>query len=200
MTRTTHNAFFYGTLMAPEVLYRVCFGTATPPESKTQQLMIQPAILHDFCRHRVRNCDYPAILPDAGHTVRGTFVSGLSQSDVWRLDVFEGDEYARKPVTVKALSKIGDESGEGNIEGEALEAETYIWIAGEDKLEKREWDFGEFRKEKLSRWAGSSKEYQDVDEAVRAQGTDPTGGRGLDGHITQQLNEEAAKDILGSAV
>lgn len=42
-----------------------------------------------------------------------------------------------------------------NAEGqEVVEAETYVWIAGEARLEEREWDFAEFQREKMRFWVG----------------------------------------------
>lgn len=139
------SAFFYGTLMAPQVLHRVCHGSTAPdnPIYASHNLKATPAILHSFRRHKVRHADYPAILPVSGSTVRGTFVSGLTEADIWRLDLFEGDEYERKNVKARLLTKVGDETGEGNVEGEEVEAETYVWIAGEERLEDEEWDFAE---------------------------------------------------------
>jgi len=139
------TAFFYGTLMAPQVLHRVCHGSTAPdnPIYASHNLKATPAILHNFRRHKVRYADYPAILPVSRSTVRGTFVSGLTDADIWRLDLFEGDEYERRNVRVKLLMKVGDESGHGNVEGEEVGAETYVWIAGEDRLEDDEWDFAE---------------------------------------------------------
>ncbi|KAF1991160.1 hypothetical protein K402DRAFT_389357 [Aulographum hederae CBS 113979] len=201
------TAFFYGTLMAPAVLNRVCHGSA---QTSTPNLSVRPAILHNFRRHKVRNVDYPAIIrsppstdPDA--TVRGTLVTPLTSADIFRLDIFEGDQYERQLVKVRPLVEVGDESGEGNVEGEEeVEAETYVWIAGERHLEMgEEWDYGEFVREKIGRWVGTSEEYEEVDEAVRAEGDDPTGGRGLNGSITRTLEEGQKKDkeeVLKSAV
>jgi hypothetical protein len=57
------------------------------------------------------------------------------------------------------------------MEGEeTVQAETYIWIASEDRLAKEEWNFEEFVKEKLSRWTGRSQEFADSDAVA-------TGGR-----------------------
>jgi hypothetical protein len=68
---------------------------------------------------------------------------------MWRLDIFEGDEYARKKVKVRLLDvKHGDE-GE---EEDEIETETYLWIAGDHLLEEGEWDFAHFQKEKMHRW------------------------------------------------
>jgi len=187
--------------MAPQVLYRVCYGSATPSANQKALLTIRPAILHSFCRHKVRNCDYPAITPDESTTVRGTYVQGLTAGDLWRLDIFEGDEYSRKKVKVKVLDKVGDEKGRGNIEGDEVEAETYVWIAGEHLLEKVEWDFGEFQRDKMRRWVGGrDEEYSEVDDAVKASGQDPTGGRGFNGAITEQLEESKETEVLESAV
>lgn len=149
----SHSAFFYGTLMAPAVLHRVIHGTPTPEPWQRDLLTITPALLPGHVRHRVANADYPAVMPASGSTpsstaasVRGTFVTGLTDGDIWRLDIFEGDEYARRDVRVRLLS--GEEEGEEKV------AQTYIWIAGEERLEKEEWDFDEFVREKMGRWVG----------------------------------------------
>lgn len=146
------TAFFYGTLMAPEVLHRVCHGSTSPtnPIYTTHNLKTYPAILPAHRRHRVKDADYPAILPHNESTVRGTYVTGLTDSDIWRLDIFEGSEYERVKVKCKLLVQGSDEGAEG----EEVEAETYMWIGGEDSLEKREWDFAEFQKEKMRFWVG----------------------------------------------
>ena len=146
--------------MVREILHRVCYGAGQFKNDPAKallasQLTIHPAILHDFCRHRVRFCDYPGIIPEKGHTVRGTYVTGLTDGDIYRLDYFEGDEYERRKVKVKLVNE-----GEG---GKELEAETYVYIAGDETLEKMEWDFEEFRRERLHRWTGESEEYQGED-------------------------------------
>ena len=150
--------------MAPQVLHRVCHGSSDPdnPIFKSHNLKTYPAILHNHQRHRVKHADYPAIRPQQGSTVRGTYVTGLTDSDIWRLDIFEGPEYRRESVKPRLLTKVGDEAGAGNVEGEEVQAETYIWSADlADELEDREWDFFEFQREKMRFWVGSegAKEY-----------------------------------------
>ena len=141
--------------MAPQVLHRVIFGTTTPKSSQTARLIIKPAILPRYRRHRVTDCDYPAIVAsdDKDACVRGILVHGLTNENVWRLDLFEGDQYER----IKAKPQLIDQ--DGNMSDE-VEAETYVWIDPEDGLEKGEWDFEEFRREKMSRWIGTSREYE----------------------------------------
>ncbi|PWW72098.1 hypothetical protein C7212DRAFT_336533 [Tuber magnatum] len=143
--------------MATPVLYRVIYGTLTPESWQNSSLRVRPALLPSYCRYHVRNVDYPAIVPEAGKSVRGTCVEGLTRMDIWRLDTFEGTEYARTMVRVKILDKKGNETGEEK------EAATYEWTAGRGNLEDREWDFGHFAREKLSGWAGNAKEYEEVD-------------------------------------
>lgn len=160
MANESRSAFFYGTLLAPQVLYRVCYGTKDPndPLVKHSKIKTFPAILHDHRRHRVRDADYPAIVPHAGSTVRGTYATGLTDADIWRLDLFEGDEYSREVVKPRLLVQVGDADGKGNVEGEEVEAETYVWIAGERRLEDAEWDFSEFQREKMAFWIGAEGE------------------------------------------
>ena len=146
--------------MAPEVLHRVIYGTSSPTPFQKSLLTIRPAILHSYIRHKVLHVDYPAIIPsNTSSCVRGTLVTGLTDGDIWRLDIFEGDEYDRRSVTVYPLETVGDDAGKGNVEGnEAVVAQTYVWIAGEKRLEKEEWDFGAFVREKMWRWAGKEAE------------------------------------------
>lgn len=145
--------------MEPQVLYRVCYGTSTPNSFQKSLLSFRPALLHQHRRHRVLHHDYPAVIPQQSSSVRGTYVSGLTDGDIYRLDIFEGNEYERRRVKLKILDTEGDEAGEGNVEGEELEVETYIWVAGEERLVDGEWDFAEFRREKMHNWITSSDEY-----------------------------------------
>ncbi|WPG98599.1 disease resistance protein Aig2 [Acrodontium crateriforme] len=198
MAEPSRSAFFYGTLMAPQVLHRVCHGSSDPtnPIFATHNFKTRPAILHEHRRHRVRHADYPGVIPHPNATVRGTYVTGLTDADIWRLDIFEGDQYERCKVKVRVLDKIGEDNGQGNVEGEEVEAETYIWTAGEEELEQKEWDFAEFQREKMQFWVGNegAAEYAEVDEAVAAEDKrDGTGGRGANGHITSALLDEQKK-------
>jgi len=162
--------------MARPVLHRVCHGTTTPTPLQESLLTILPALLPHYTRHQIRGRDYPAIIPTPSKPtscVRGTLVTGLTDGDIYRLDIFEAEEYDRVPVTVKILDpKTNEEVGESVCEA-------YVWAEGMEGLEDEEWDFEDFVKEKMGRWIGDV--VGDVDEAVRAleRGEDPTGGRGM---------------------
>ena len=95
---------------------------------------------------------------EKGHSVQGTYVTGLTDGDIYRLDHFEGGEYIRVTVKVMLLD------ANGGAHGDMLDAETYVFTAGDSRLEKREWDFEEFRQEKLRNWADHSEEYQGMSD------------------------------------
>lgn len=195
------TAFFYGTLMVPKVLYRVIYGKPDPEPWQASLTTARPAFLPGHQRRKVRHADYPGVVPmpsAPSTTVRGTLVTGLTEGDIYRLDLFEGDEYERRNVAVSVVTAgrvdaAGVPGGKVEpTETESVEAETYIWTAGEDKLEKGEWDFDEFVREKLRFWVGggADHEYADVDAAIAAEAqADGTGGRGSNGAISKALEE-----------
>ncbi|RGP79985.1 hypothetical protein FLONG3_1929 [Fusarium longipes] len=136
-----------GTLMAPEVFFTVCYGQANPPQVIKDMHTFTPAILEGYCRHRVRHADYPAVVAEKGHSVRGVYATGLTDANVSRLDMFEGSEYDKESVKVKLLNKDGTPSNKG----ETKDTTVYVFNSPEN-LEKREWDFEEFRKTKMKNW------------------------------------------------
>lgn len=179
--------------MAPQVLHNVIHGSANPEPWQKAMLSFQPAILHRYRRHRVRGADYPGIVPvarmeesneasdnapDAKNSVIGTLVSGLTDGDLYRLDLFEGPEYAKTKVVVRELRNLHegcledsnqgenplrdmlDGAARGDVadEGEEVSAETYVWISGEDRLEVAEWDFEAFKRDKLKWWASATED------------------------------------------
>jgi len=189
--------------MAPGVLYRVIYGNAHPEPWQQKLTTVRPALLESHRRHRVKYMSYPAITPCTGSSVRGSVVTGLTQGDIFRLDIFEGDQYLRKKVKVKVLKNVGLEdsiqTGESEEHApEEVEAETYIWRNDLSELEDGEWDFEEFKRERMHYWMGESSSeesnievdegFADVDNAVATDnGLDHTGGRGANGTISKDL-------------
>ena len=150
--------------------------------------------------------------------MRGTYVRGLTSDDQFRLDLFEGSQYERIRLRLTLLDRKGNE-------GEEMEAETYVWAEDIGSLEAGEWDFDEFRKEKMGRWVGSDEEYEgelrpsiagewdalmvdstanitmpEVDQAVEQK--DPTGGRGRNSEVEGKLEVKgkSEEEVLESAV
>ncbi|KAE8380796.1 AIG2-like protein [Aspergillus bertholletiae] len=187
-----HVLFFYGTLMAPQILHRVIHGSPDPEPWQKALLTIRPAILHGYRRYRVRGADYPGIVAAERKTtpsdtdsnangtaaVLGTVVSGLTDGDIHRLDIFEGAEYEKGKVKVRILREsLSDKDGEPDgtdtdrhlmdvldaagaefaDEGEEVDAATYVWIAGENALEDGEWDFEAFKRDKMAWWVGADE-------------------------------------------
>lgn len=138
--------------MEPQVFFSVCYDDKSPPSDVRQRHAFTPAILHGYCRRRVRGADYPGMVEDAAHTVRGTVVSGITKAGLDRLDFFEGRQYDRRVVRPKLLVQVGDEAtGDGNVEGEQIVTESYIFLDTRE-LEDKEWDFAEFKRDKLQKW------------------------------------------------
>ena len=137
--------------MVPEVFYSVCYNSKDVPPAIAKLHSFHAAILHDYCRHRVQHADYPGITEEPNHEVFGTFTTGLTEANLSKLDFFEGDQYERRKVQVRLLTKVGDAKGVGNVEGEGRTAEVYVFL-NKNELEKREWDLEEFRRDKLQKW------------------------------------------------
>ncbi|KAJ4147916.1 hypothetical protein LMH87_002412 [Akanthomyces muscarius] len=134
------TGFFYGTLMAPEVFFSVCYGTKSPPAAIQALHSFAPAVLDDYCRHRVQYADYPGIVPQPGQSVRGVYVTGLTTANMQKLDDYEGKEYRLDTVKVRL---DGDE--------EVKETKTYVFLFPKE-LEDREWDFEEFKRDRMKLW------------------------------------------------
>ncbi|KAM0196899.1 hypothetical protein ACHAPI_005448 [Fusarium lateritium] len=141
------TAFFYGTLMAPEVFFTVCYGDRNPPQAIKDMHTFTPAILEGYCRHRVQHADYPAVVAEEGHTVLGVYATGLTDANMDKLDIFEGSEYIKETVKVKVLNKDGTTPAKEELK----EASVYVFNEP-SYLEKGEWNFEEFRKQKMHNW------------------------------------------------
>ncbi|KAH9180857.1 hypothetical protein EDB89DRAFT_1840899 [Lactarius sanguifluus] len=164
------SAFFYGTLMHPKILKRVLDNDAS-------HLKICPSILSDYTRHKVKDADYPAILPrerskallgreltSEENSVRGTLVTGLTAKDIAILDVFEGDEYVRSQVLVHPLGPFTAASEDNLIPADlpslpaaselaqTVPAQTYVWCSYDEELDKELWSFDEFIRKNAWKW------------------------------------------------
>lgn len=126
--------------MAPEVFFSVCYGTKSPPAAIQGLHTFTPAVLDDFCRHRVQFADYPGIVPERGQSVRGIYVTGLTTANMQKLDDYEGSEYSLETVRVRP---DGD--------AEERETKTYVFLHPKE-LERREWDFEEFKRDRMKLW------------------------------------------------
>lgn len=119
----------------PEVFYKTLYGTTNPPESTRKRHTFQRAILDGYQRLCVREAVYPGITPTKGRQVFGTFASGLTEAHIQKLDRYEGDDYDRRPVTVRLFKNVG-----GAKLGDAGTAVGDVYIFKfPDELEMEEW-------------------------------------------------------------
>ncbi|KAH7318445.1 putative disease resistance protein Aig2 [Stachybotrys elegans] len=152
--------------MAPEVFFSVCYLDSSPPEAVRNLYTFSPAILDGYCRHRVKYADYPAIIPEEGHTVRGIYATGLTDANLSKLDFFEGSEYERKTVSIR----LEEKDTNGNIVlGETKTTSVYVFIRPEG-VERGEWDFEKFCKEKMQSWTRGDWAFdQDPDDRAKVE-------------------------------
>ncbi len=117
------HLFAYGTLMCDDIM----------AEASGLQVAGAPAELKGFCRLRVKEECYPALLPREGGTVDGVIYRDIPDPAWQRLDRFEGPMYSRQNVIVEMP------------DGTALPAATYVALDDfRDQFEEREWDFTTF--------------------------------------------------------
>ncbi|KAF5523888.1 Protein AIG2 C [Colletotrichum aenigma] len=150
-----HTAFFYGTLMEPKVFFTVTQGDGKPAQAIKDLYTFTPAVLHDYTRHRVNKADYPGMIPEKGGSVLGIYATGLTDVNVMKLDFFEGGEYEKKVVTVKVRGADGKEEDKPTT--------AYIYKRPEN-LDRREWSFEEFRKDKMHVWTRESYVFEGCDD------------------------------------
>lgn len=117
------HLFAYGTLMCEDIMEEV----------SGCRLSHEPGTLKGYSRRAVRGECYPAVMADEKARVGGILYRDVPDAAWERLDRFEGEMYARRPVQI--------ESNDGAL----LLAATYV-VRSEflDHLEEHEWDFADF--------------------------------------------------------
>ncbi|KAK7452703.1 hypothetical protein VKT23_012105 [Stygiomarasmius scandens] len=167
------SAFFYGTLMHPKILKLVI-------QNDGSHLSIAPAVLLEYTRHKVKHATYPGIIPyEQGRhlfdreldreekSVRGTIVTGLTESDMRKLNYFEGPQYICAEVDVHPLGPFLELSQNSGSEDASLipsdpgplplelsppmRAQVYVFINSSD-LATELWSYEEFVRNHAWQW------------------------------------------------
>ena len=114
-----HRALFvYGTLMFDAVLVTLLKRL---PKS-------HPARLKGYRRFAIRDRVYPAIVPEAGSSVCGLVLLGLTAEERRILDEFEDEDYIKTPLTVHVHAALANAIDTGT--GAATAAGAGIAAAG----------------------------------------------------------------------
>lgn len=136
--------------MVPQILSRVLHQPRGDQIKQDHKLTPKPAVLHGFQRRRVKWADYPGIIPSTStsttagtgvtttstpatesnesnesNSVLGTLVTGLTNTDIQKLDLFEGSEYEKQIVSVRVLRE-GDAIGGRREESAAKSEEGHV--------------------------------------------------------------------------
>ena len=140
------NLFAYGTLMVEEIMTLVTGG----------RFESSPAILRGYGRYLLRGEHYPGIRPVPRQRVYGLLYLGLEEHALRRLDLFEGELYRRRSVSL-CLPDAAD-----------IRAETYVLRPPYyNRLSNRPWDLKTFlrtgRKAFISGYTGVSRVQADRD-------------------------------------
>ena len=85
--------FIYGTLRDREVCERVLARPVALSD-------LAPATAPDFAIYRVAGAHYPCLLSQKGAMATGSLLTGLDDTDIGKLDQFEGENYQRASLVV----------------------------------------------------------------------------------------------------
>ena len=92
------SLFVYGTLMSDKLFNQVV------SLDSNQSLIKNKAKLHNYVRRKVKNRSYPAIFKvatdDDEEFVEGILISGLTEYELTKVHLYEGDEYKLTVVNV----------------------------------------------------------------------------------------------------
>jgi len=131
------NIFCYGSLMYPEVWNLVV-------EGDYQQ---QPGQIFGYRRKKIKNEEYPGLIAaKAEDTVEGLVYCNVSNDDLKRLDLFEGNQYIR--VEVDCLLSHNS----------YLKTHTYLINPQEQTIvDKEDWDKQHFEQNGLKNFLNKYK-------------------------------------------
>jgi hypothetical protein len=122
-----HHLYAYGTLQLPEIVSQIV----------GRPLSAQPATLLGYVRFRVADRVYPAIVEEPAGEVTGVVYRDLSPTELTRLDVYEGDLYERRQISVVVGAR-------------SLLASTYVLRPEHShRLSSELWDLEHFRRDHL---------------------------------------------------
>ncbi|MFZ5789326.1 MAG: gamma-glutamylcyclotransferase family protein [Pseudomonadota bacterium] len=110
--------FFFGSLMDGDLLRLVLDREIDDIEHAAAEIL-------GYERRRAKNESFPIIVPTPGGRVEGRLVTGLTATDVARIQWYESDDYALKPCLVK----VGELRREAHVflATESLEDEGVAW-------------------------------------------------------------------------
>lgn len=119
-----HNVFVYGSILEPAVAAVILDRPADTV----------PALLHGYHKYKLKGRQYPCIVPFESGKVNGKVITGVSDAELNKFDVIEGNEYERITVEVVRMDN-----------SEKMKVETYVWVNKDDPSMYGEWDYEEWR-------------------------------------------------------
>jgi len=120
------DIFVYGTLKSPEIVKKL-----TGKLFKTS-----PAVLKGYKRYCVKECDYPAVIQQNDVETIGLVLENIDDLSLDIISFYEGDEYEKMQLTV-------------NMNGKSTDVLTFVWVNGNELLDKKKWNLQKFEKTSL---------------------------------------------------
>ncbi len=120
------DIFVYGTLKSPEIVKKL-----TGKLFKTS-----PAVLKGYKRYCVKECDYPAVIQQNDAETIGLVLENIDDLSLDIISFYEGDEYEKMQLTV-------------NMNGKSTDVLTFVWVNGNELLDKKKWNLQKFEKTSL---------------------------------------------------
>lgn len=125
--------------MSRQVFSRVICGKMELDDDVNVEL--SQGVIEGYERHALKGLDYPAVIPQPGSQVRGVIGYNITDEQVKKLDIFEGDEYAREKV------QAWDEHKQKHVTVNA-----YVWTGDKSVLLDQDWNFDQFVQTKMANW------------------------------------------------
>lgn len=136
------NLFTYGSLMCSDIMSKVA----------GHQTNFTKATLKNFFCSKIRDREYPGIIPQTGTLVSGVLYYNLESEAIRRLDVFEGEMYLRQDVDV-----ITDKDGWTKAMTYVIKPQHINLLTGE------EWNFEDFLTTGKENFKETYFGFQDID-------------------------------------
>ena len=115
------NLFTYGTLMDADIWDEL---VASPYETAKFSLS-------GYKRYALKDKAYPGLIREEGATTHGLIYFNVSNFDIVKLDVFEGQEYER--ITIDTV-----------FNDQAITLETFLFVGESEFLIDEDWDLDHF--------------------------------------------------------
>ncbi len=142
-----HALFAYGSLQVEEVMEAVT----------GRRFAARPARLPGHRRRQLHGCSYPGVRADIAESTDGVLFEGLDADVIGILDLFEGEPYERRRVTVGSVGASGRPA--------RLHEGVFVYVIRDEHaqlMSDRPWRLEGFRSEALDRFLAECRAFREA--------------------------------------